>query len=401
MDRLGRMALPFGRCLPAPRVLIAVAAVEVAVLLFVPAPANPDKPGVLGGIRTAAAQLRGEGPPVDLVQDYVGARRLVRGGDPYPLLTQAFASVGIDWPANHRSTHPPSAFVLVLPVAWLPWKAAAAVWAALMLAAIAGTWWALGASPQLAAALAPITLAWPPAAWSLGQLTPLWLLGLALAWRLRERPAGAGAAIALASLTKLLPALSLVPLLAVGRWRALRGFAAVWATAVGVCLLLQPSALERYAHVGRSVAREQAARGENSALLWAAWHDFGAAGVAVALVLVAALIAVSLRRLTANPRLDRWSWDAWTWAGVALLPIAWIYSLLPLLPALVRSLRRGGLAARPLALATLTIPFFVDPFGLPSGIRLALATACLGLSLLAAAAGGSGRPRASITGRGR
>ena len=50
----------------------------------------------------------------------------------------------------------------------------------------------------------------------MGQLTPLWLLGLALAWRLRNRPGPAGAAIALASLTKLLPALCLLPFLLVG-----------------------------------------------------------------------------------------------------------------------------------------------------------------------------------------
>jgi hypothetical protein len=374
---------------PARRVLLALAAIEVALLLLVPAPSNPDKPGVSGGIRTAAAQLRGEGPPVDFVQDYVGARRLVQDGETYPVLTRAFASVGLDWPANHRSTHPPSAFVLALPVAWLPWKAASAVWATLMLVAIAGAWWALGASPELAAALAPLALVWPPAAWSLGQLTPLWLLGLALAWRLRDRPAAAGAAIALASLTKLLPALSLVPLLAVGRWRALRGFAAVWAAAAAVLVLLHPRALERYVHVARGVGREQAARGENSALLWAAWHHLGPAGAAAAFVLVAAVAALSLRRLRGARRPDRWSWDAWSWAGVALLPIAWIYSLLPLLPALVRTLRRGRLVARPLALATLAIPFFVDPFGLPGGIRLALATACLGLALLASVPAGS------------
>src|SRR5438067_3229631 len=114
-------------------VLAGVAALELGLLLALPAPANPDKPGILGGIRTAAAQLRGEGPPVDLVQDYVGARRFVERRDPYPVLTDAYASVGLQWRAEHRSTHPPTAFLFVLPVAWLPWKAAAAVWAALML----------------------------------------------------------------------------------------------------------------------------------------------------------------------------------------------------------------------------------------------------------------------------
>jgi hypothetical protein len=370
--------------LPLEGLFAAAAVVELVLLLLVPAPANPDKPGISGGLRTAAAQLRGEGPPVDLVQDYVGARRLVAGGDSYPLLTRAFASVGIEWQADHRSTHPPTAFLLALPIAWLPWKAASAVWAGLMLAAIAGAWWALGVSPGLSASLAPLTLIWPPAAWSLGQLTPLWLFGLALAWRLRDRPVGAGAAIALASLTKLLPALLLIPLLVAGRPRVLRGFASVWTVAFAV-IAFRPNVLERYVHLAHGVGREQAARGENSALLWAAAHKFGVPGVAAGIALVGAVTALSLRRLHRRSAVDRWSWDVWSWASVALLPIAWIYSLLPLLPALARTLRRGRAAARPLALATLAIPFFVDPFGLPGGIRLALATACLGLALLVAA----------------
>ena len=132
-------------------VWLVVAIVELGILLTIAAPGNPDKPGRAGGIRTAAAQLRGSGPPVDLVQDYVGARDLARGRDAYPVLTRAFASVGLAWPAGHRSTHPPTAFLLVLGVAWLPWKAAAAVWMVLMLAALAGAYWALGARPGPAA----------------------------------------------------------------------------------------------------------------------------------------------------------------------------------------------------------------------------------------------------------
>jgi hypothetical protein len=378
------------------KALLVIAAVELALLLTVSAPANPDKPGVDGGFRTAAALLRGEGPPVDFVQDYEGARALTRGGDSYEVLTRAYAQVGLTWPAEHRSTHPPTAFVLALPVAWLPWRAASAVWAALMLGAIGAAWWALGASPGLAAALAPLTLLWPPAAWSLGQLTPLWLLGITLAWRLRAGAAGAGAAVAVASLTKLLPALSLVPLLLTGRRRALRGFAAVWAAALATLLVLSPGVLERYFDLARGVAREQAARGENASLLWAAEHDFGAVGVAAALALIGAAVVLSIRRLRALRDLDRWSWDVWSWLGVALLPIAWIYSLLPLLPALVRVLSRGAFAARPLALVTLAIPFFIDPFGLPGGIRLALGTACLGLALLVHDARGRRRPEASL-----
>jgi hypothetical protein len=68
---------------------------------------------------------------------------------------------------------------------------------------------------------------------------------------------------------------------------------------------------------------------------------------------------------------------------VALLPIAWIYSLLPLLPGLLRTAARGGLLARGLAAVAFAIPFTIDPFGLPAGARLGAATACAGLALLA------------------
>src|ERR687888_137579 len=212
--------------------------------------------------------------------DKVGARDVARGRDAYPVLTHAYASVGLTWPAGHRSTHPPTAFLLVLPVAWLPWKAASAVWTVLMLAALAGAYWALGAPPGPAVALAPLTLVWPPGGWSMGQLTPLWLLGLALAWRLRDRPAPAGAAIALASLTKLLPTLSLLPFLLLRRWSVLRGFALVWGAALAALLALDVGVIGRYVTILRTASREQAARGENSALLWAADHNYGAAGVA-------------------------------------------------------------------------------------------------------------------------
>jgi hypothetical protein len=363
--------------------VVGVAALELLALVTIHAPGDPQKPGVAGGIRTAAAQLRGDGPPVDFAQDYVGARAFVHDDDPYPVLTPAYARVGLEWPVPHRSTHPPTAFALALPLARIPWRTAAAVWGFAMLASLGLSWWALGVRPEWAAALAPLTLLWPPAAWSVGQLTAVWLLGLALAWRVRDRPAWAGAAIALASLTKLLPALSLVPFLICRRWAVLRGFALVWAAAVAAIVLVEPGAMRRYLAVVRDVGREQAARGENSGLLWAAGHTAGAIGVVAVTALVLAVGCTAAFRVARLRNVERWSWDGWTWLGVALLPIAWIYSLLPLLPGLLRTAARGGLLARGLAAVAFAIPFTIDPFGLPAGARLGAATACAGLALLA------------------
>jgi hypothetical protein len=359
------------------RVFLVLAAVEIAALLMLPAPANPDKPGIEGGIRTAAAQLRGSGPPVDLVQDYAGARALVSGDDPYEVLTRAYARVGLTWRAEHRSTHPPTAFILALPVAWLPWRIGAAVWAVLMLAAIAAAWWGLGVPWEIASALGPLTLLWPSAAWSIGQLTPLWLLGIALAWRWRDQPTRAGAAIGVAALTKLLPAVSLVPFLLRRRVQALAGFGLVVAIGVGVLFALRAGAVTRYAAVSADTARDQAGRGENAALLWAFEHQLGIGGFAVALALVGTVLATSLTRVASE-----WTFWAWSWAGVALLPIAWIYSLLPLLPVIVFCLRRGNVVAHVLVAFAIVVPMVIEPFGLPGAIQLAGATAAVGLALL-------------------
>jgi hypothetical protein len=57
-----------------------------------------------------------------------------------------------------------------------------------------------------------------------------------------------------------------------------------------VLLALDAGAIGRYATIARTDSREQAARHENASLLWAAEHNYGAAGVAVGVVLVGAAI---------------------------------------------------------------------------------------------------------------
>src|SRR5581483_11024236 len=102
--------------------------------------------------------------------------------------------------------------------AGLPWPVVQRAWALLMLAALCASAWAFGIRARRLPLLLPV-LGSPPVLTSFSQLTPLWLLGLALAWRFRPRPGLAGAFVAMAALTKGMPLLSLVPLLR-QRWRA-------------------------------------------------------------------------------------------------------------------------------------------------------------------------------------
>src|SRR5262249_50277003 len=150
------------------------------------------------GLRAVRDTWRGAAQPTEFVQDVIGARALQQGTNPYPILGEGAQELGLSWPIGHRSTHPPTAFLFVLPLVGLPWDAASGWWMAAMTGLLVLTAAALGGGRAAWPALV-VTPLWAPAAWSLCQLTPLWLAGLVLTWRLQSRPWLAGAAIGVAS----------------------------------------------------------------------------------------------------------------------------------------------------------------------------------------------------------
>ncbi len=319
----------------------------VLLLVIVPAPADPDLPGRFDGARTVAATLRGDGPRADFAADYVGARALLNGRDPYPLLADAFKNVGLDWPVYARSTHPPTAEVLALPVARFSWATASAIWAWLMLIALVVSGWALGLRLTWAAAVAMLAvLLWPPAAWSVCQLTALWLLGAAVAWRWREQSLFAGLAIGLAALTKLFPALLLAPFLLHRRWNTATGLAAVFGSAMSIALILNPHSLSRFLEVGSREADQQRFRLDNGSLPMGAFNHAGQLALAAALLLMLTVATSAILEARREPHVSFDNYCKWLWLTVALLPVAWVYSLLALTPILMSGLR----SRRPLSM---------------------------------------------------
>jgi hypothetical protein len=307
-----------------------------------PRPATSE---FLLGPKTLALTLLGHGPPYnDFVADFIGARAFLHGGDAYPLLGLAVRDLGVDWDVRHRSTHPPTVLLFALPLAELPWRHAAALWAVAMLGALVATGWALRL-PRRAIVLLPLMLLWPPVTWSMLQMTPIWVLGLALAWRWRHSPYLAGVVLGVASLPKFFAAAGLLLFLRQRQWRALVGFAVVWTAALGLILVLNADTLRQYVLVNRLESPQQIARPDNGALLPSAWTTGGQLGLLFAVLLIACVVVLGLRLGAMTPSV----WAVWVWLGVALLPIAWNYSLLPLLPWLVRVLRQGQPTARPLS----------------------------------------------------
>jgi len=176
---------------------------------------HPSEPLVVG-----YKFLTGQNPRSDIAQDFYGFRAMIYDWDTYPALVDGLKKIGIEWNVLHASAHPPTAYLLTAPAAMFPWPIASALWGWLMLAVIIVSlrlyglpWW-----------ICPLVFLWPPVMFSLRQLTPLWMLGFALAYRYQDKPFKAGIGIAFASLTKFFPAILLIPFVFRRKWSAFGGF---------------------------------------------------------------------------------------------------------------------------------------------------------------------------------
>lgn len=304
----------------------------------------------------------------DFAQDYVGARALLNETDElYPVLGPAFAEMGLQWDVPHRSTHPPTTFLIVLPFALLDYRSALILWMAVMFGCIVLTARVLGLSWTTSGLAGIVCLLWPPAIWSLYQVTPIWMLGLALAYRYRHHPRMSGALVSLASLPKLFAAPALLYHFLRRQWRALVGFGTVWGGALALLLLLRGDAINAYVSANVSNSLEQTLRPDNGALLVVTWRLGGWLGVGAAAALILSVLWSSLHSEGLS------SWASVVWLGIALLPIAWVYSLLPLLPWLVLAFPGRSLSTRILAATALLVPYVAAaPTQRPWAVTLAI-----------------------------
>ena len=200
--------------------------------------------------------------PVDFFQDWMAARDLVAGRPLYRALSEEAASIGVagTFKLGH-TTHPPTAALAVLPLAWLDYRQAMLVWNLVSLALLAATirlvvreleW-----SPERSTVLVGVALlmAWVPL-WDVvehGQSGLVMLALIAVAWRALRRGADVEAGIALgaAAALKLYPGLLVVYLLLVGRRRAVVAAAVtVLALAGIVTAIAGPSAWTRFVALG-------------------------------------------------------------------------------------------------------------------------------------------------------
>ncbi|MEX2653199.1 MAG: glycosyltransferase family 87 protein [Acidimicrobiia bacterium] len=281
---------------------------------------------VAGALASAAHVLTGQEGPADFLVDYASAAALRDGVDPYEISEVLIERVGERWPVSHANPHPPTLLALVLPLTVVHYEWALAAWSLAMVGVLIATFRLVGVRLAWAVVLGfAIGITWP-GAYGITNPVPLIGLGVAAAWRWRDTPAAAGAGIALAAAPKLSGLLLVVPFLFTGRVKAL-----VWGATLTVALAVVPLALDTgvwtsYFDSGVEAIDLNIGRADNASLL-----GRGIPGAVVVSVLAAAAIALAMRTGDVY-------WPT-VWLMVAALPIAWMYSLLTLIPALVRSLR--------------------------------------------------------------
>jgi hypothetical protein len=335
-------------------------------------------------IKYGATTLKGEMPFSDFAAMVVGFRALYHRTDPYPRLSEAFKDLGIDWPVGHGSNHPPTSYLLAAPVALMPWPAASAVWAWLMLGLIVFSFRFYGLSWKMSLGLMPFTMLWPPASASLGQVTIVWMFGIAMAYYFRKhRQFWSGASLGLASLSKYMPGLLVIIYLVKRKWKAVLGFISVWVFSLSLVSILNPVSVPRYFEENRTTTFALMQRTDNSAPLIVSHRYWGAAGI-ILLLLFFALVVFANRRYVYEWKSYPTTriWMLLSYFAVACLPIFWIYSLMPLLPVLCYLIFQRKIATTLICALCILIPSVYIRGGEQSVIFMAGVSVLTGLAFI-------------------
>jgi hypothetical protein len=337
----------------------------ILLFLILSLPKNTGEWTYIDILRYVSTTFKGQVNLSDVAQDFYGFRAMLTNQDPYAILGPALKTIGVDWDLKHPSTHPPTAYLLVGPAAILRWPLSSAVWAWLMFACLLfGLRFGLEYSWEVSFLIAVLALLWPPIAVSFGQITLVWLFGLMIAYRIRNTyPFWSGIFIGVASLTKFLPAILLIPFILRRKWAAVAGFAVTWLTALGIILILSPNAIHRYITANRTNSINTINRLDNGAFTMFLYRNSGIKGLMIAAILVILFLALTTKIWLHNrdKHITQDEWNLYSFFAVLLLPIAWIYSLAPLVPQLLSLLQKNKVV-RTVAIAAMLIPIIIYPW---------------------------------------
>jgi Glycosyltransferase family 87 len=301
----------------------------------------------------------------DLQVDYLGARALLKGEDPFTptdALSRRYFPIPTDnFP--HPNPHPPVLVALFVPLALLPYPVVAFGWLLLNLIVllIVGRWLRISPLNSLCMIL------WPPL-WcvlDLGQIETILLLLIVAGWRgaAAGRDVNAGICLGIAASVKPYAAFFVLPFLVRGRVRLLVAAGSILLLAQAINLAaVGPSGLARYyGEVLPSVSARYAPIGLNVSPYGALLRFFGGAQDTPPLLQLPGLViplaaAISLFGLISLCALSP---IAAPLATFCMLPLAWYYHPVLTIPQLLVLYRSGR--HRALFYVGFAATFFVLP----------------------------------------
>jgi alpha-1,2-mannosyltransferase len=347
----------------------------------------------------------GDDPAFDFRQFWQGGRDVVHGVSPYP---DAAAVASVPDSADleperiqdvFRFPYPAPAAVLIAPLGALPFGLAATLLTLASLLAVGGALWLLGVRDWRCYGVAVGSILTIGAV-RLGTLTPLLLLGTAVAWQRRDDRRVAVPVVALLVVLKVFMWPLLVWLVATRR-----AGSALWATVLGAAATLVSWAaigFDGLADYPDLLSKLSAVVQDEGYSLVALGLSLGLSdGVARAVSLVAggallASVVVVARRRDG----DRRSYSLAIAAALALSPIVWLhYFLLLLAPIALARPRLAALWAVPVA-------YWAIPYQETDGstwriaLGLGLAALAVAATVLPAAEGARRGLRAAVPARG-
>ena len=300
----------------------------------------------------------------DLAQDIIGFRALVMDENAYPNLGVAHEEMGLNFPVDGQSTHLPTTFLFVAPVAFMPWRYASITWAIFMLVGIFIFFRMSGFPWPQAIGYGFLSILWLPIMMSFGQFTILWLVLLIMAYKMRNQESQiSGFLIGLATLIKLFPAIMIIPFFLQKKWKAIYGFLIAIGMGVVSILLLSPQSIVAYLNTQQNI-RSTIAWSDNSSLFSIASRYLGISGIIFVISLLCLFIFLNRATLrTKEQAIEAQSWAFWTYLSVILLPVIWIYSLVPLLPVILDFIKSQKTAVKIIGWLSILIPIFGHPWG--------------------------------------
>ncbi len=148
--------------------------------------------------------------------------------------------------------------------------------------------------------------------------------------------------IALASLTKYLPAIFMAIFFLRRKWSAFLGFGLVWISTLVAVFLISPNVIQQMIQSNKTSLVENTLRADNSSLLFRAYEIADWFGILFVLTFLALIFLWNKSEYHNELEITPTLWHIITFLSVALLPITWFYSLFPLLPTVLFLMQKKG-----------------------------------------------------------